>query len=182
VTRLTAALLALILLVLPAAGAEKESRLDSLFQRLQSTANPAEAQLTEVMIWQLWSEADDKATDTLMQLGMATLQKGDLAGALSLFDAVTARKPDFAEGWNKRATVFYLLGAYDKSVEDIGRVLALEPRHFGALSGLGMINAKLEREDAALAAFEQALKVNPHMPGVKASVEELRKKRSKGAI
>jgi tetratricopeptide (TPR) repeat protein len=165
-----------------AGAGQKDPRLDRLFDTLRATAEPAEAQAVEVQIWRIWGEAGDAATDTLMQLGTAAMQSGDLAGALSLFDAVTARKPDFAEGWNKRATVLFLMGAMEKSAEDVARVLALEPRHFGALSGLGLINTRLDRADAAIAAFEQALKVNPHMPGAKANLDALRKKRGKGAI
>lgn len=171
-----------LLLPLAAGAGQKDARLDELFAKLRATSNPTEAQMLELTIWKIWAEAGDAATDTLMQLGMGAMQGGDLPGALSLFDAVTARAPDFAEGWNKRATVFFMMGAMEKSAEDVARVLALEPRHFGALSGLGLINAHLSRDDAAIAAFEQALKVNPHMPGVKANLEELRKKRNKGAI
>jgi tetratricopeptide (TPR) repeat protein len=175
----------LVLALAPAAALARQDdpRLDELFTKLQATAiSASEAQAIEAQIWQIWTQAGDGATDTLMQLGMTALQAGDLAGALGLFDAVTARDPDFAEGWNKRATVFYMMGALDKSADDVARVLALEPRHFGALSGLGLINAQRDREGAAIAAFEQALKVNPHLPGVKANIEELRKKREKGAI
>jgi tetratricopeptide (TPR) repeat protein len=161
---------------------QNDPRLNDLFAKLQATTSDAEAQVAENLIWQIWTEAGDAATDSLMQLGMGAMQSGDLPGALALFDAVTARDPEFAEGWNKRATVFFLMGAMEKAAEDVARVLALEPRHFGALSGLGLINSRLDREGAAATAFEQALKVNPHMPGVKVNLETLRKKREKGAI
>lgn len=182
--RRLAGILVALLLLAPAglAAGQKDSRLDGLFEKLKAAADPAEAQVVELMIWQIWTEAGNAATDSLMQLGLAAMQSGDLGGALSLFDAVTSRAPDFAEGWNKRATVLYMMGAFDKSAEDVARVLALEPRHFGALSGLGLINVQRKREDAAITAFEQALKVNPHMPGVRQNLEELRKKRSKGDI
>lgn len=173
---------AIVFLPLAAGAGQKDARLDELFTKLRNSAGGPEAQILELSIWKIWAEAGDAATDTLMQLGMGAMQGGDLPGALSLFDAVTARAPDFAEGWNKRATIFYMMGAMEKSAEDVARVLALEPRHFGALSGLGLINTQLSKEDAAIAAFEQALKVNPHMPGVKANLEALRKKRNKGAI
>jgi tetratricopeptide (TPR) repeat protein len=165
-----------------ALAAQQDQRLPGLFDKLKGTGNPAEAQAVEMMIWQIWTEAGDRATDSLMQLGLGAMQSGDLPGALSLFDAVTARAPNFAEGWNKRATILFMMGAMEKSAEDVARVLALEPRHFGALSGLGLINTHLKREDAAIAAFEQALKVNPHMPAVKTNLDELRKKRAKGDI
>jgi Flp pilus assembly protein TadD len=180
--RLAAALAALLILASPGLAGQKDSRLDGLFEKLKAVSSSTEAQVVELMIWQIWTEAGDPATDSLMQLGLAAMQGGDLGGALSLFDAVTSRAPEFAEGWNKRATIFYMMGAYDKSAEDVARVLSLEPRHFGALSGLGLINVKRERDDAAIAAFEQALKVNPHMPSVRQNLDELRKKRSKGDI
>lgn len=181
--RLAGALIALLMLAPGGLSAgQKDPRLDGLFEKLKAVSGPDEAQVLELMIWQIWTEAGDPATDSLMQLGLAAMQNGDLGGALSLFDAVTGRAPDFAEGWNKRATIFYMMGAFDKSAEDVARVLSLEPRHFGALSGLGLINLKRERDDAAIAAFEQALKVNPHMPAVRQNLDELRKKRSKSAI
>lgn len=165
-----------------AAAAQSDPRLDGLFEKLRATDNPAEAKIVELSIWQIWTEAGDPATDSLMELGLTAMQTRDMGGALSLFDAVTARSPDFAEGWNKRATLFYMMGAPEKAAEDVARVLSLEPRHFGALSGLGLIEMQLHHDDAAIAAFEQALKLNPNMPEAKAHLESLRKKRSKGAI
>ncbi|MGQ0663291.1 MAG: tetratricopeptide repeat protein [Pseudomonadota bacterium] len=171
---------AVLAFALPAAAGQKDKRLDGLFARLQSTGDMVEAQVIEQTIWQIWTAAGDAPTDTLMGLGLDAMQAGDLAGALLLFDAITAQQPDFAEGWNKRATVLYMLGAMEASAADVGRTLALEPRHFGALAGLGLINTALKREAEALTAFESALKLNPHMPGVKANVEMLRK-RQRGA-
>jgi len=83
--------------------------------------------------------------------------------------------PNFAEGWNKRATALYLLGRYDDSIKDIAKVLELEPRHFGALSGLGLCNAQLDKEKEALDAFEKALAINPNMPGIRQDAEDMKK-------
>lgn len=160
---------------------QKDQRLGPLFDRLKQ-ADATESRMVEAAIWQIWTEAGDSATDALMQLGLQAMGSGNLTGALELFDAVTVQRPDFAEGWNKRATVLYMLGAFEKSAEDVAKVLALEPRHFGALSGLGLINAHLNRTDEAIKAFEQALAVNPQMPNVKANIEALKKKRGGGAI
>jgi tetratricopeptide (TPR) repeat protein len=173
-----------VLLALPgsAMGAQNDPRLDELFQRLRAAGNPVEAQVVEVLIWKIWGEAGSRAADSLMRLGEAAMEGGDLGGALSLFDAVTQSLPEFAEGWNKRATVLFLMKEYERSAADVARVLALEPRHFGALSGLGLINMHLDREDAAITAFEQALKVNPNMPQAKSQLDELKKKRAKGNI
>lgn len=161
---------------------QKDPRLAPLFEKLAGSENVVEAQMLELQIWQIWTEAKDGPTDTLMQLGLAAMQSGNLAGALELFDAVTLSKPDFAEGWNKRATVLYMLGAYERSAEDVAKVLALEPRHFGALSGLGLIDLELNRPDDALQAFEKALKVHPQLPGIKQRVEQLRRKKRDGDI
>ncbi len=178
------AVLALVWVLLPgpAAADQKDPRLALLFEKLADSGSVVEAQMLELQIWQVWTEARDGPTDTLMQLGLVAMQAGNLSGALELFDAVTFGKPDFAEGWNKRATVLYMLGAHERSAEDVAKVLALEPRHFGALSGLGLINMELDRPDAALEAFERALKVHPHLPGVKQRVEMLKKKKSDGNI
>jgi tetratricopeptide (TPR) repeat protein len=181
--RIAAGLLCCAMLLAHAAvAAQNDPRLDRLFETLRTTTNPAEAKITEVAIWQIWTESGDPATDSLMQLGLNAMESRDLPGALSLFDAVTARSPEFAEGWNKRATVLYLMGAPERAAEDVARVLSLEPRHFGALSGLGLIDMQLKRTDAAIAAFEQALKLNPNMPDAKAHLDTLIKNRNKGAI
>jgi tetratricopeptide (TPR) repeat protein len=166
----------------PAVADQKDPRLGPLFEQLEGSATVVEAQMLELQIWQIWTEANDGPTDTLMQLGLAAMQSGNLTGALELFDAVTLGRPDFAEGWNKRATVLYMLGAHERSAEDVAKVLTLEPRHFGALSGLGLINIELDRPEAAVQAFEQALKVHPHLPGVKQRIEQLKKKLSDGNI
>jgi len=166
----------------PARGDQKDQRLVPLFEQLRMAVDPGQAQVIEGLIWQLWTESGDPATDSLMQLGLLSMQEGNLPGALELFDAVTTRKPDFAEGWNKRATVLYMLGAYEKSAEDVARVLQLEPRHFGALSGLGLISIERDRPEEALKAFEQALDLHPQLPGLKQRVEQLKRQVRDGAI
>ena len=166
----------------PAAADQKDPRLDPLFEQLQGTTSLPEAQAVEAQIWMIWMEAKDGPTDTLMQLGLAAMQSGNLPGALELFDAITVQKPDFAEGWNKRATVLYMLGAYERSAQDVAKVLELEPRHFGALAGLGLINMELDKTDQAIDAFERALKLNPQMPGIKQRLEMLKRKKRDGAI
>ena len=94
--------------------------------------------------------------------------------ALRILDAIVTISPEYAEGWNKRATVYYLLGRHEDSISDVEKTLDLEPRHFGALSGLGLIYNRLDEDAAALDAFERALKVNPHLGQAKQEVKRLR--------
>ena len=127
-------------------------------------------------IWKAWTVTPDKEASRMMAIGIIAMGQDRLDDALSTFDALVEAAPDFAEAWNKRATVHYLMGNLDASVADIEKTLALEPRHFGALSGLGLIYQEVEKWDAALRAFEAALKVNPHMPTVRANIEALKQK------
>lgn len=153
---------------------QADLRLDPLFQRLQSTADATDAAAVEQQIWQIWIESDDSVVSGLMREGMTAMSRGDYDGALERFDRMVDAAPEFAEGWNKRATVHYYMGQYEASVLDIQQTLQLEPRHFGALSGLGLIYDALEQREAALRSFEAALEINPHLDGIKTRIEELR--------
>jgi len=167
---------------LPAEGNQKDVRLPALFENLKTTKSEAEAQVVEAVIWQIWSQAGDPATDALMMVALQAMQSGDIQGAFGLFDAITQQAPDFAEGWNKRATILYMIGRIDDSEADVARVLELEPRHFGALAGLGLINMSRGNLDAAQKAFERALAINPHLGGVKTNIETIKKEKAKGNI
>src|SRR5688572_18034849 len=133
---------------------QRDARLDPLFARLQSTPSDQEAQAIEQRIWLIWSEAGEPDLAALMHDGVVAMAQGRLGAALERFDRMVEQAPDFAEGWNKRATVHFLMGNYQASVGDIQRTLELEPRHFGALSGLGLIYDAIERPAAALRSFE----------------------------
>ena len=111
-----------------------------------------------------------------MLAGIALMNHGQLEGALEKFNEVILLAPDFAEGWNKRATVFYLMKKFDHSVIDIAQTLKLEPRHFGAFSGLGLINQAIGQTRAAIKAYQQALGLNPHLFGLKEKIERMKKK------
>jgi tetratricopeptide (TPR) repeat protein len=159
------------------AGADGRS-LDRLFERLRQTDSSAEAALVERMIWSVWlTYPDDEDGDVrrLMAHAAAAMDRGALAAAERLYSRVVTVAPAFAEGWNKRATVRFARGDTIGSIADIRTVLALEPRHFGALSGLGLCLMRLDRPAQALAAFEQALAVNPHLTGARAHSEHLRR-------
>jgi tetratricopeptide (TPR) repeat protein len=172
-----AAGLAMVLMVgaTEAARADQDDpRLDRLFQRLQHTPDAAEAQVLEQEIWQVWLQSDDVAINRLMEQGVLALRAQDYAAALRAFDRMIEQAPDFAEGWNKRATVHYLMGNWRASVRDIQQTLALEPRHFGALFGLGLIYQALDQPEAALRSFEATLVLNPHSESTRQMIEDLR--------
>jgi len=175
--RLCISILASMLVFGAAASARQDdSRLDELFMRLQTTADAQEAELIEGLIWTLWFQSGDPDTDRLLASGNDAMGAGRYDEALARFSRVIERDPTFAEGWNRRATLHYLMGNFDASVRDIQETLAREPRHFGALSGLGLINTALERWDSAVKAYEEALRVNPFLSGAKSNIEDLRKK------
>lgn len=160
----------------PAARSDQnDPGLPALFDRLKSTTNPFEGRRIEGAIWEIWMASDDAVVNRLMAEGIAAMATVDYKAALEAFDRMVVIAPAFAEGWNKRATVLYLMGNYPASIADVDRTLALEPRHFGALSGLGLIETELEHEEEALDAFERALAINPHMPGAQRQADELRR-------
>ena len=154
---------------------QRDARLDPLFARLQSTPSDQEAQAIEQRIWLIWSEAGDPQIDLLLQEGVLAMSQARYPVALERFDRTVAQAPGFAEGWNKRATLHYLMGDFRASVLDIQRTLDLEPRHFGALSGLGLIYDALDRPAAALRSFEAAFTINPHLQSIELRIIELRR-------
>ncbi len=144
--RFAPAVFALLLAALSASAAfsrQDDERLNELFVQLQSTADGTAAVTIQGMIWQLWTQSGSDTVDLLMTRTGRAMSQGDYRAALQHVDAVIELDPDFAEGWNRRATIYYLLGEFTASVVDIERPLVLEPRHFGALSGLGMIYAAI---------------------------------------
>ena len=134
---------------------------------------PQEAAEVDQRIWLLWLHSDVKAVNRLMAQGVIAMQRGALDRALDRFDEITRRAPDFAEGWNKRATVLYMMGRHRESVADVQQVLNLEPRHYGALSGLGLILVALGREEDALKWLRRALELNPYLDGIRVLADDL---------
>lgn len=128
-------------------------------------ADPTVHERAAVALWQIWSRSGDRAIDRQLLRGVQQMQSGELEAALKTFDGVVRRKPDFAEGWNKRATVLYLLGRDVESLRDCDAVLARNPLHFGALSGMAQIHLRRDDPESALRAYERALAINPHLDG-----------------
>ena len=161
----------------PAALADQgDPRLDGLFARLRATEDAGEAFRLRDRIWSMWLESGRPEIDLVMHEGRRFMRQGILHSALGNFGFVIKLAPGFAEGWNKRATVHYMMGNLAASMQDIRRTLSLEPRHFGALTVLGAILARLGRERAALEALERALEINPHLSVTRRNVDQLKKK------
>ena len=150
---------------------QSDPRLESLFAQLQTAPSPAAAADIERQIWTIWAESGSDSLDQVFLVGSQAMALGDTGTALSIFNTIVEKAPNFAEGWNKRATVHYMMGNYEASLADIGRTLELEPHHFGALSGLGLVNIELDRDEAALDAFERALKVSPQSQSARRNIE-----------
>jgi tetratricopeptide (TPR) repeat protein len=144
-------------------AAARAQRLDELFGRLKSTKDESEGDAAVAEIWTLWQRSGTPELDSLMERVAALIGQGLLPVALPLLDDMVARAPEWAEAWNKRATALYLAGEHDRSLADIDRVLALEPRHFGALAGMGLIRIARGQYRDALAAYRRALAVNPFL-------------------
>ena len=156
-----------------AAEETRSARLDALFAALQAAPTPAEGKAVERRIWNEWLISGDPEIDKLMRAALIAMDIRAFNSATAVLDRIVTEKPDFAEGWNKRATVYYYVDEYDRSLADIERTLALEPRHFGALAGLGMIMQDTGNIRGAIAAFEQAVAVNPSLTNLKQAIEQL---------
>jgi len=151
-------------------------RLEALFARLANTNDADEADTIVEEIWRVWLQSGRPEIDALMQQALALLQAGEAQAAMPVLDSIVERAPDWAEGWNKRATVLYVLDEYDRSLADIDKVLALEPRHFGALAGRGLIHIAKENYRAALDDYRRARAVNPFLQGAAAMIPALERR------
>jgi tetratricopeptide (TPR) repeat protein len=151
---------------------EDAARLDALFTEL-SEPGREDWERIEGEITQIWSRSGSPAMDLLLRRGNEALEAEDYATALEHFTALTDHAPDFAEGWNARATTFYLMGEYSLSIADVERVLALNPRHFGALAGLGFIFEAMGETELALEALQAVQALNPNRPNIHEAVKRL---------
>jgi tetratricopeptide (TPR) repeat protein len=142
----------------------KGADVDRVLDRL-SDADPQVRDLAAAAAWQIWSRSGDAAIDKLFARGVEQMQDAALPDALVTFSTIVRRKPEFAEGWNKRATIYFLLGLYGESLKDCDQVLKRNPKHFGALSGAGQIHLQLGHPELALEFFRRAVAVNPNLEG-----------------
>ena len=176
-SRIGSALILIFTLGLLPAGAiadQNDPQLESLFESLQQAQSNSETKRIENAIWQIWLDApDENASDLLTQVS-AALSFGQHELALQLSNQLVDSSPEFAEAWNKRATIQYLLGNHGLSVADIKETLLLEPRHFGALSGLGMIFLRSGNYEAALDAFSRVLQISPNSANAQGSIARVR--------
>jgi len=157
----------------PAHADQNDPGLVPLFQKLKTAPDRETGREIEIFIWHIWSKTRTAGGGVLLRQGEQYMNEGKHEAALESFDALVVIEPDFAEGWNKRATVHYLMGNLDASVADIQHTLTLEERHFGALSGLGLIYDALGQKEAALKAFRAALDIHPNMDSIRRRAEEL---------
>lgn len=161
---------------LPKVSADKTRGLDFLFGALKAAPDEASAKHVEGRIWALWSQTSSDTTALLMTRAKTALDAKQVDLSIELLSAVIKLRPDYIEGWNRRATLYYLQNDYTRSLQDIEQVLVREPRHFGALAGLGMIMQELGEDKRALEAFRKALEVNPHLEKVPELVKTLTEK------
>jgi len=147
--------------------------LDTLFDALKIAPNEASAKALEDRIWAAWMISGSDTCDLLMSRAKDAIDSKDYDLALKLLDAIVTIKPGYVEGWNRRATVYYLKQDYARSIADIGEVLAREPRHFGALAGLGLMLQEIGDDKDALEAYRKALAIDPHLENIPDVVKTL---------
>ena len=152
---------------------ERDAKLDKLFMELKNNITSSSPTIAQ-QIWSLWSThpTDEKLTSILDE-GSRLVQDRQLARAINVFTEVIKLDPTWAEAWNKRATVFYMVGEFDKSQDDIDKVLELEKRHFGALAGQGMVNIQLKNYDKAKRSYQKVQEIYPAMKSPKVMIEQI---------
>lgn len=139
-------------------------------QRALSDADDGTRAQAEQAMWRIWARSGDRRVDKLYQAGVEQMSGGALQKSIATFTRVIALKPGFAEGWNKRATLYFMTGEYQKSLADCAQVIKRNPYHFGALAGYGQIYLRLEDYERSLEYFQRALEANPNMDGVRVNI------------
>ena len=152
---------------------QTDERLDGLFSTLLVSIDLTTLRATENEIWEIWFEHPNDNVEQLMQLGVTRMNYNRYADAMLIFSQLIENFPDYAEGWNRRATLHYILGNYEESIAVIEQVLDLEPRHFGALSGLGLVYLQQEQLSKAKQAFENLIDVHPNSPNAQENLRRV---------
>ena len=162
---------------------DRDIKLKQLFEQLKKSNNASIAFEIEMKIWNIWSThpTKEKLTQSLAK-GSDLMSKGELETAYKIFSTIIISSPDWAEGWNKRATVLYLMDRYQDSLNDIEEVLKLESRHFGALSGQGLVQTKLKNYEKAIESYQAVQKIYPSIRAAKIMIPQLRKLIKENAI
>jgi tetratricopeptide (TPR) repeat protein len=155
---------------------ERNRNIDFLFGALKVAPDDASAKAIEDRIWAVWTGAGNETTNLLMTRAKKAADDKDYDLAIQMLSSIIEIKPEFTEAWNRRATVYFLKKDYVNSMADIGKVLAREPRHFGALSGLGLIMQEVGDEKHALDAYRKALEVYPRLKGMDEKIKTLKEK------
>ena len=155
---------------------DRDFKLNQLFNQLKKSNNVSIALEIEMKIWNIWSThpTQEKLTQSLAK-GSNLMSKGELETSYKIFSTIINSAPDWAEGWNKRATVLYLMGRYQDSLNDIDEVLKRESRHFGALSGQGLVQIKLKNYEKAIKSYQAVQKIYPSIKTVEVMIPRLRK-------
>ncbi|MDC0195266.1 hypothetical protein OAJ82_03275 [Alphaproteobacteria bacterium] len=155
-------ILILISISLPAKSDQFDSRLPNLFDELYLSKDNREINNITKKIWDIWHETNDIKIEADFYRGMESMRTNDLIMSIAFFTRVINKKPDFAEAWNKRATAYFMMGEFDKSMLDINQTLKLEPRHFGALDGMALIFMHLKQYSKAINIYDKMLNISPN--------------------
>ncbi len=177
-------LITILVLSIPfiSTGDQTDQRLDELFQTLRSSQEADVLLEAEAAIWEIWYESGKDGVDVMMVEAAALVHSGDLAAAEAVYSRVIEEVPRFSEGWNRRATVRFYQRDYDGSLEDIEQTLKLEPRHFGAFWGLGMILGSQRDYERAIGAFERLLEIKPNASDARPRIELLKQELAKQSV
>ena len=162
-----------LFIALPVYSDQNDSRLDALFQELYASTSNAEINKITNKIWNIWIQTNDSSINADFNNGLESMHIGEFKESIYFFSKVIDKNPNFAEAWNKRATVYYILGDFNSSILDIKETLKLEPRHFGALDGLGLIFIHLQQFENAIEVYDQILKIFPNNPSTLQKREHL---------
>jgi len=170
-----------VVVLVNAANAQRAipaAKIDKLYVELKSAGSYEEARQIEQQLWDSWNvDSTNARARELMWLGIISMEQNELDSAVLMFDGVIKNDPDWAEGWNKRATINFFLGEYESSIRDIKETLVREPRHFGALTGMAHIFTAMEDDESAMIFFRRALSYHPYMKDARVVLQVLESRR-----